>query len=938
MKAPALAIILAVGMLALIFTISAQTLEDSSFNGGARETTRDLFRQMHLQTPSTVPLNIQVSHSGLVSGASHYVTDFSEVMVDIDPTDPNHLLGASKFFYDSPNYGFYTGVLESYDGGFTWTQLQPTGVEDYDYTSDPVTTFDHVGNGYFTLLTREWEGTIRHTSVDMLKKPEGGDWGLPVLVDNTTYTDKQWIMGDQNPQGSSPNAGNLYMSWVDLETTWRIMFTRSTDANGSWSSPPLTLDSERVQAPVPGVAPDGTVYVVYGRDNYFGLMPATLNYVKSTDAGVSFSSPAIVADIINIPYTLPQSTFRTPGSFPAFVVSPVNGNLYVAWADYGNGDADIYFTRSTNGGDTWETPVRLNDDPIGNGIDQWQPQLSVAPNGRIAAIWFDRRLACPDLPWIPADHVGLENFCIDTFMTRSYDDGQTWVPDFRVSSQTWDWSLNLPITRDGYGFIGDYQGVASNNDYDFPFWNATADLGENPGNNQQVFIARVPAPFINLSATKTVAPEEAAHGEMLTYAVSVNNLGPEYASAVRLTDTIPAHTAFVPGSLTHSPTTGVAEYDGTANAVKWHGPIPAESSVTVTFGVRIDYDIADQSVIINTAVVTGGAGIGYAKTATATVNGPPFITASAPSDGATQVAVSTPLVISFNEPVVASSLLYTVTPNPGGWQAAWSPDRRTVTLAHSAWDYEQTVNVTVTAQDQDGRPLASGPVPNPWSFTTQRSDVAPYVLEASPMDGTAGISITVPVVVTFSEPMLSSSLVYTVTPDPGGWDVVWSPDLTRVTLNHDAWGYAQTVEVEMAAQDQDGLALAAGPVANPWSFSTQSQDMSPFIVRTSPMNGAVGVPTTAPVEVTFSDQMLTSSLVYTVTPDTGGWSETWSADHRTVTLNHDDWSDLSVHEVALDARNTKGQPLVPGPVPNPWSFAAEGLLRIYLPLVVKASP
>ena len=47
-----------------------------------------------------------------------------------------------------------------------------------------------------------------------------------------------------------------------------------------------------------------------------------------------------------------------------------------------------------------------------------QPQVSVAPNGRVSVMWFDRRLRCPDLPWIPVAHVGKFNGCIDTFITR----------------------------------------------------------------------------------------------------------------------------------------------------------------------------------------------------------------------------------------------------------------------------------------------------------------------------------------------------------------------------------------------------------------------------------------------------------------------------------------------------------------------------------------
>jgi len=449
------------------------------------------FQNQRFLDPANLLDNYQVSTSGWVPGASHFVNDFSEVMVAIDPLDPNHLLGSSKFFYDPLNYEFYTGVFESYDGGLSWTELQPAGVEVYSLTSDPVTTFDHAGNGYFTLLTRS------PTGLDMLKKPAGGSWLSPVIVDRTTYTDKQWIAADQDPQGISPYTGNLYMSWTSFGgPVTGIVFSRSTDGNQTWSSP-MAISGGDVQGSVPAVAPDGTVYVVFGRAIFYGGT-GTLEVAKSVNGGASFGSPQVAASISVIPYTLPNSWFRTPASLPAFAVSPVDGNLYVAWSDYRNGDADIYFTSSTNGGTTWDPAVRLNDDPIGNGVDQFQPQVSVAPNGRVAVMWFDRRLECPSLPWIPPDHVGDANFCIDTFMTRSFDEGASWVANIRASAQTWDWTLNLPLDGGGNGFIGDYQGIASNNQYDFPFWNATANLGSNVENYQEIFVARVPVATVHV--------------------------------------------------------------------------------------------------------------------------------------------------------------------------------------------------------------------------------------------------------------------------------------------------------------------------------------------------------------------------------------------------------------------------------------------------------
>lgn len=556
--------------------------------------------------------NVQVSQSGTFSHATHFVSDFSEVMLAIDPSDPNHFLGSSKFFFDSPNYSFYTGVFESTDGGQNWTQFQPAGLETHDLTSDPVTTFDEKGNGYFTILTVT-DG-VGPDGVEMLKKPTGGNWGAPVVVYQETGTDKQWIIGDQDPHGISPHAGNVYMCWKSFGTLVSgIVFSRSTDRNQTWS-PPIELDTGSNQGCMPAVTPDGAVYVVY-----INFDAGNLSIVKSTDGGLSFTSPAPVASITNVPYQLPNSVFRTPDSLPSIAASPLNGNLYVAWADYRNGDADIYLSLSTDGGATWSTAERLNDDPLANGIDQFQPQISVAPNGRVSVMWFDRRLDCPNLPWVDPSRVGLSNNCIDTFMTRSYDDGQTWVSNIRASAQTWDWSLNLPLPNpsptETVGFIGDYQGIASSNDLDFPFWNATANLGDNPNNYQQIFVAHVPA--IDLSTSqKQVVPETVVPAGVLSYTIKLNNASMDVATAA-MTDTLPVSTTFQSGSLTYS--SGSGTYDQGTRKIRWSGSVTNGLPVTISFAVTADSNLQAGDSIINTAEFSDGVGGSYKRTATATV-------------------------------------------------------------------------------------------------------------------------------------------------------------------------------------------------------------------------------------------------------------------------------------------------------------------------------
>ena len=452
-------------------------------------------RERFLSTDTAAAVDVvQVSRSGPAEGASRTITDFSEVMIAGSPTDPKHLMGSSKFFYTPESYRFFTGVFESFDAGRTWDQRQPPGVETYSLVSDPVQAFDHQGAAHFSAMTRG------PTGLDVSTKPVGEPWRAPTMVDRTTVTDKQWIAADQDPLAISPHAGNIYMSWTDV-SAGRIVISRSTDGNTTWSAP-LELGRGSVQGSIPAVDPEGTVYVVWGK-RLFGTGPhiAELQFVASGDGGETFSSPEVLAEITSIPFFLPnglpERNFRSPTSLPAFAVSPLDGSLHVAWADYRNGDSDVYVTHSSDGGASWSAAERVNDDPLRNGVDQIHPQIAVSPNGRVALMWMDRRLPCPDETWIPDDHVGRENFCLDTFMSRSFDGGSTWEPNRRVGGQTWDWSLNLPIADRGgtpwTGFIGDYQGLHSTVAADYPLWAATSNLGDNPDNSQEVFVAIVPA-------------------------------------------------------------------------------------------------------------------------------------------------------------------------------------------------------------------------------------------------------------------------------------------------------------------------------------------------------------------------------------------------------------------------------------------------------------
>jgi parallel beta-helix repeat protein len=101
---------------------------------------------------------------------------------------------------------------------------------------------------------------------------------------------------------------------------------------------------------------------------------------------------------------------------------------------------------------------------------------------------------------------------------------------------------------------------------------------------------------------------------------------------------------------------------------------------------------------------------------------------------------------------------------------------------------------------------------------------------------------------------------------------------------------------------------------------------NPTIVMTDPPDKSVGVPLELPILVQFSKEMNTSSLVWNISPDPGGWYESWSIGNVGLMLIHENPFQPSTSYVVeiVEATDVDGNPLVPGPVPNPWEFTTIG--------------
>jgi hypothetical protein len=354
-----------------------------------------------------------------------------------DPTEPRFVALAHRS--DSPE--FSCGLQVSGDGGRGWQPADPVPVlpEGAEKCYAPEVAFDRKGRLYYLFLGLQGLGN----------SPMGA-----FLTSSTdrgrTFSSPQMVLGPENYMvrmvidPTMGDTGRIHLVW--LRTSSRpglgglpagpnpIVTAHSDDGGRTFTEPVQISDADRPRAVAPSVAlgPDHAIHVAYFdlRDDavdYQGLEGAvwagqwSVVVTSSTDGGERWA-PGVVVDDGLVPPGRVMLIFTMP---PPALAADRSGRLFAGWWDSRNGDPDVFVARSVDRGRTWAPPVRLNDDPEGNGSDQYLLRLSVAGNGRVDAVFLDRR----------NDPRNLNN---DAYLTYSTDNGRTFAPNLRLTARSSD--------------------------------------------------------------------------------------------------------------------------------------------------------------------------------------------------------------------------------------------------------------------------------------------------------------------------------------------------------------------------------------------------------------------------------------------------------------------------------------------------------------------
>ena len=425
-------------------------------------------------------VNVDANGNNIVGDAAN------ECSISVDPTNSNKMaIGWRQFNNVTSNFR-QGGWGYTTDGGVHWTF--PGVLENNVFRSDPVTNSDEAGTFFYLSLLQSF-------CENMYRSTNGGQSWTELQADGQAGGgDKQWFTIDKT---GGPGHGFQYQSSDGANCSGSgVQFQRSTDGGITWQ-PPLII---------PSGPTDGTLDVDSNGNLFIGGEGNTFSCVRSSNAQIGNQTPVFdhVTQNINMGGDLSGGGINPAGLDGMLFLAidhsggQTNDNIYMLASVLppGRSTTDVMFVRSTDGGLTFSAPHKVNDDPVNPAKWHWFGTFSVAPNGRLDAVWYDTRND-------PGNHLS------QLFYSYSMDAGVTWSPNVAVSD-----AFNPSEGYPNQSKIGDYITIVSDNTGGNVAYSATFNLNPNRGQHEEdIYYVRVsptggssptPTPTLSPTATPTV--------------------------------------------------------------------------------------------------------------------------------------------------------------------------------------------------------------------------------------------------------------------------------------------------------------------------------------------------------------------------------------------------------------------------------------------------
>jgi hypothetical protein len=422
------------------------------------------------------PPNVLVSNGSDCSSSSDLCG--SESMVAASTADKGKTI-VVNYNAEFGTGASYTGTSYSSDGGASFTEIQPPPFSNGHGTNfgDPIVVFNSkLGMFFAGDLTTGCGGQ----GIGLWTSKDGKTWTVGACAHNNSFDDRESMWSDNEP--TSATYGRMYITWNDYNVGCGVggcLFATYSDDGVSWSTPAqLNTGTFFRNVQVTGsprgaklVGKNSTVFIASMDEGGGGNATRQNLMFYSTNGGTSWTQ------VIMGPRFNPVGD-QSCGYF--YQVNPIirhmgwgepavgpKGVVHYVFAGAGakNGDkGDIFYTRSTDNGKTWSTPIKLNTDKDGPFQEQWMPSLTATSGGNVTASWYDRRKATS-----ACNNVGDVGCNYERVGRQSKTNGASWEPaEITISS-----GIITQPAQDDPNVVGCYAG-----DYDYSQALNMADAGK----------------------------------------------------------------------------------------------------------------------------------------------------------------------------------------------------------------------------------------------------------------------------------------------------------------------------------------------------------------------------------------------------------------------------------------------------------------------------
>jgi hypothetical protein len=414
-------------------------------------------------TVLTVASNVNISMSA---------ADNAETAIAINPQNPLNLFAEDTWTV----VGRYTT-----NGGLTWNTSDLSALPGSD--GDMSCAFDDFGNLFLVQFS-----PVQSLQIVVGLSTNGGA-SFSLLYETTTKKNDQPTL--VTGPSATPGQGSVWISYTDKNNNQVVQGATVTGFGsvGTFTAAQTVLGGLNGDFGDIAVGPSGQVMIVY-QNNTTTEGPDTIHMnLNPNGVGGTFgpqSTPTVtqVGGFASIPAQPLRSIDAEPGLAWDRSGGPFQGRVYLMYTDRPNTssyDTDILLRYSDNNGTNWSAPVRVNDDPLGNGKSQFLPRIALdQTTGYIAVSFYDCRNS-------------VSNNTTEFWAAVSTNGGASFLPNVKVSAGV---SSALATGALGNKFdYGDYSGLTFFGGVFYPCWadnsNSTGDNPDGALNYFDMYTARV---------------------------------------------------------------------------------------------------------------------------------------------------------------------------------------------------------------------------------------------------------------------------------------------------------------------------------------------------------------------------------------------------------------------------------------------------------------